>query len=94
MQSIGFIAINKAVRHHDQDFIALLMNHCVGEKGGAEKKNKLRQLKYIFLKVQFILICLFKNYIKSLFCIKSVFCIMCYPETANMLFNSIRWTAA
>lgn len=48
MQSIGLIAINEAVRHHAQDLIALLMNHCVGEKGGAEKKNKLRQLKRFF----------------------------------------------
>lgn len=50
MQSIGFIVINKAVRHHDQDLITLFMNHCVGEKGGAEKKNKLRQLIFFFFK--------------------------------------------
>lgn len=48
MQSIGFIVINEAVRHHDQDLIALLMNHCMGEKGGAEKKNKLIFLIFFF----------------------------------------------
>lgn len=33
------IAINKAVRHHDHDLIVLLLNHCMGVKGGVGEKR-------------------------------------------------------
>lgn len=60
------------MRHPDQDLIALLMIHCVGVKGGADRNV------------------LAPNFKKSLFCIKSVFCIVCYLET-TMLFDLLMY---
>lgn len=33
------ISINKTVRHCDHDLIVLLLNHCMGVKGGAGEKR-------------------------------------------------------
>lgn len=48
------ITINKAVRHYDHDLIVLLLNHCMGVKGGVGEERWTKTIKSVRVVLKYL----------------------------------------